>query len=129
MIQKREEVGQMEKFPSSLRKEIVHRLVAEFEPEEIYLFGSHAWGVPNLDSDLDFMVIVSESQQPALERARRVQRCLRGVLAPVDVLVKTRAEFERYRPVRASLEAKVYEKGKLVYGRETPSGENLAHQS
>ena len=34
------------------------RLVAEFQPEEIYLFGSHAWGTPGQDSDIDLMVIV-----------------------------------------------------------------------
>jgi len=39
------------------------RLVAEFQPEEIYLFGSRAWGVPRSDSDVDLMVIVPHSDE------------------------------------------------------------------
>ena len=106
----------MESLSHSLKDEIIQRLVAEFEPEAIYLFGSQAWGVvPGPDSDLDLYVIVSESNQKPVERARRALRSLRGLMAPIDVLVKTRAEFERYRPVYASLEAQVYEKGKLWY--------------
>ena len=34
----------MQEISPALIKEITHRLVDEFEPEEIVLFGSHAWG-------------------------------------------------------------------------------------
>ncbi len=105
---------------ASTQKEIVRRLVGEFAPEAIYLFGSYAWGKPAPESDLDLLVIVSESNQRPIERSQRAQHSLRGVLAAVDVLVKTRAEFEHFRPVKASLEAQIYEKGKLLYGRKTP---------
>jgi hypothetical protein len=30
-----------------LLENVVERLKTEFEPEEIWLFGSHAWGTPN----------------------------------------------------------------------------------
>jgi hypothetical protein len=29
------------------------RLAGEFQPEEVWLFGSHAWGQPDEASDLD----------------------------------------------------------------------------
>lgn len=119
----------MKSLDVALRKEIVHRLVKEFQPEAIYLFGSYAWGQPEAESDLDFMVIISESRERPIERAVRAQRSLRGLPAAVDVLVKTHAEFERYRPVKASLEAQVYAKGKLLYERKAPIGEKLAQQS
>jgi predicted nucleotidyltransferase len=38
---------------ASTRKEIVRRLVNEFQPEAVYLFGSYAWGKPDKESDLD----------------------------------------------------------------------------
>ena len=107
---------------ASTRKEIIRRLVGEFQPEAIYLFGSYAWGTPAPESDLDLLVIVSESDQRPVERSQRAQRSLRGVRVAVDVLVKTRAEFERFRPVKASLEAQMSEKGKLLYGRERAVG-------
>jgi predicted nucleotidyltransferase len=30
-----------------LLDEVKDRLVAEFQPEQVWLFGSHAWGEPN----------------------------------------------------------------------------------
>lgn len=106
----------MKKIPASLRKEVVKRLVNEFQPETIYLFGSHAWGKPEAGSDMDLLVIVKTSRQKPIQRAIRAQRSLRGVKAPIDVLVKTRREFERYISVKASLEAQIIREGKLLYG-------------
>ena len=112
----------MKKIPPSLREEVVRRLVDEFHPEAIYLFGSYAWGNPTTDSDLDLLVIVSQSRQKPIQRAVRAQRSLRGVRAPVDVLVKTRREFENYSSVKASLEAQISREGKLLYGRKAFPG-------
>lgn len=109
-------------IPSTLRKEVVGRLVAEFNPEMIYLFGSHAWGKPDAESDMDLLVIISKSRQKPIRRAARAQRSLRGIKAAVDVLVKTRKEFERYTSVTASLEAQITREGKLLYGRKAHAG-------
>ena len=46
----------MKIIPQGLLETAVERLKAEFQPEEIYLFGSHAWGTPTEDSDVDLMV-------------------------------------------------------------------------
>lgn len=107
---------------SSLRKEIVRRLVNEFQPEAVYLFGSYAWGKPDEESDLDILVILPESAESPIQLATRAQRSLRGVRAGVDVLVKTRNEFEQFRPVKASLEAKIASQGKLLYGSKAFAG-------
>lgn len=97
-------------------QEITRRLVAEFAPEQIILFGSHAWGHPDQNSDLDLLVVVSESDQPAPRRAARAYRCLREVPVPLDILVKTRQEVERTRHVPASLIHNVLEGGQVLYG-------------
>ena len=120
----------MKRISPAMRKEITRRLVEEFDPEAIYLFGSYAWGQPEPGSDLDLLVIVQDSQQKPVQRAVRAQHSLRGLPAAVDVLVKTSAEIERYRHVFASLEAQILEKGKLLYGRrQTRVGSKLAIQS
>ena len=96
--------------------EATQRLVTEFQPEQIWLFGSHAWGEPGQDSDLDLMVIVTESDESPVSRAQRAHRSLIGLGIPKDVLVKTRAEFDRFRNVVSSLTYKVSREGRLVYG-------------
>jgi predicted nucleotidyltransferase len=105
-----------------IRKEVIRRLVDEFQPETIYLFGSYAWGKPDEDSDVDLLVIVPKSRENPIQRAVRAQRSLRGVKAAVDVIVKTQKEFQRYTSVKASLEAQIAKDGKLLYGRKTLVG-------
>ena len=112
----------MKTIPAALRKEVVRRLVEEFHPETIYLFGSYAWGRPETGSDVDLLVIVKASRQRPIQRAVRAQRSLRGVKAPIDVLVKTRREFQRHVPVKASLEAQITREGKVLYERNTIAG-------
>src|SRR4051794_23989497 len=119
----------MQTIPESLLDETVRRLVAEFDPDRIILFGSHAWGAPDEDSDIDLLVIVPQSDARPTRRSTRAHRCLRGLLAPMDVLVRTREEMTRFGRVPASLEAEVLERGKVIYGRsEERSGPELAHQ-
>jgi len=106
----------MKTIAPGLLDEIVRRLVAEFQPEQIILFGSHAWGTPTKDSDLDLWVIVSASNESPHDRAVRAYGCLQDMTVPKDLFVKTRAEAERYRHVKASLAHKVFERGRVLYG-------------
>jgi autotransporter-associated beta strand protein len=99
-----------------LLDEVTGRLAAEFQPEQVWLFGSHAWGQPDEGSDIDLLVVVPKSDEPPVRRAQRAHRCLRGVGASMDILVKTRAELERFRHVRSSLESLVLRNGRLIYG-------------
>lgn len=93
------------------------RLVAEFDPDKVILFGSHAWGAPGEDSDVDLYVIVPTSNERPLRRARRALACLGGMRIPKDILVRTQLEAEKYRFVHASLESQIFEKGRVLYER------------
>jgi len=101
--------------PGSLN-EVTRRLAAEFQPEQVWVFGSYAWGQPDEGSDLDLLVVVPHSDELPARRAQRAHRCLHGLGVAKDVLVKTRAELERFRHVRSSLEAEILEHGRLIYG-------------
>ena len=106
----------MQALEPKILDEMVRRLVAEFQPEKIILFGSRAWGEPNEDSDIDLFVIVPESNERPINQMHRAYRCVSGLGMPVDVLVRTHAEVERYRNVYASVECEVLERGKVLYG-------------
>jgi predicted nucleotidyltransferase len=96
--------------------ELTRRLVEELQPERVILFGSHAWGAPNEHSDVDFLVIVSQSDESSTQRAMRAHRCLRHAPVPVDVMVKTSAEVERASRVHSSLISEILEQGRSLYG-------------
>jgi len=49
----------MQSISPTLQNEIISRLVDEFHPDMIYLFGPHARGKPEEGSDLDLILIVS----------------------------------------------------------------------
>ena len=108
-------------------EQIVRRLVERLQPEQIILFGSYAYGEPTAGSDLDLMIIVSESNEPPHRRDQRAYRSLRGIKAPKDLIVLTRDEFERQARVVTSLARRVKENGKVLYDRrETQRGSELA---
>ena len=96
--------------------EVVERLVKEFKPEKIILFGSHAWGTPTPDSDWDLMIVVNSSDAAPTRRAARAYRCLNGLRIPVEIIVSTRAEIEQYRTVRSSLANRILADGQVLYG-------------
>lgn len=107
----------MKTLDTDLLAEMTSRLVDEFHPEQVILFGSHAWGTPNEDSDIDLFVIVSESDETPHQRVVRAYRALRDVRTePTDILVRTRAEADKYRHVYASLACQIFERGKILYG-------------
>lgn len=118
----------MKSVTDDLLQEMTRRLVEQFQPEQVILFGSYAWGAPDRDSDVDVMVIVTDSDLSDYERAVLGHRCLSGLSVPKDVVVRTRAEFDFFRDVRASLEHKIAERGKVLYDRsQAPTRAELAH--
>jgi predicted nucleotidyltransferase len=101
---------------ANLLTQIVQRLVESLHPEQIILFGSHAYGEPNEDSDVDLFVIVSESDQPRYRRSRLAYRALRGVTVPTDVIIMTQEEVKKKVNVRSSLISRVIHDGRVLYG-------------
>ena len=56
----------------------VDKLVKEYAPRQAILFGSHACGTPNRDSDID-LLIVKETEEPFTERVVPVRMTTRGM--------------------------------------------------
>lgn len=106
----------MKAISQDLLDKVTERLAAEFEPEQVWLFGSHVWGEPDEGSDLDLLVVVRQSNETPVRRAQRAHRSVQGIPIAMDILVKTRAEVERFRNVKASLESLILQRGRLIYG-------------
>ena len=63
------------------------RQVAErFEPDQIILFGSHAYGTLNADSDVDLLVVMP-TRNP-LDQALKIRLAISAPF-PLDLLVRT----------------------------------------
>ena len=95
--------------------EIVRRLIAAYQPERIYLFGSKARGDSGANSDYDLMVVVPDSAPPERMRSRLAYQVLRGTGTAADVLVWSREAFECRLHLRASLPYAGVSEGTLLY--------------
>jgi predicted nucleotidyltransferase len=107
----------MSNVPPELLKRVVDRLVQGLHPDRIYLFGSHARGQAREDSDIDLLVVVSDSDLPRHRREALSYDLLWGLKTPVDVIVLTQAEFQRASRVKTSLASTVRAEGEMLYGR------------
>lgn len=105
-----------EAINTTILDEVTRRIIDEVHPEKIILFGSHAWGQPNEESDIDLFVILGSSDQPGYRRASRLYRSLRGLKVPVEIVVRTRDEVERNMAVKSSLDHKVLHEGRVLHG-------------
>jgi predicted nucleotidyltransferase len=105
----------MQVLDAKLLDEIVQRVVAALQPETIYLYGSHAYGQPHEESDVDLLIVVREAAHSPHESAVEVYRALQGLCVPVEVKVVTQMGFARRAQWLSSIERIAREKGKVLY--------------
>ena len=96
--------------------QMVRRIVEKFHPDRVILFGSHARGSADSDSDVDLLVVMPVSDSKRSSQLD-IRRALREIRAPVDVIVTTPEEFEWRREVVGTIEYPAVKEGKLVYAR------------
>jgi predicted nucleotidyltransferase len=109
-------------LPAPVLADIVQRVVQVAKPQQIVLFGSAARGTMTPDSDVDLLVV----KRGRYNRGRLVEtiyRNLRGAPAPVDVVVVTPEELQRYRDEPCLIVAPALKEGRLVYGSQTPASQ------
>jgi predicted nucleotidyltransferase len=64
--------------------EIKNRIVEAFNPYLIILFGSHIYGRPDPDSDVDLLIVMESDERPA-QRATRMSKLLQPRPFPLDI--------------------------------------------
>ena len=103
---------------TALMAEMVRRIVTNWNPDQIILFGSHARGEAGTDSDVDLLVVVP------LNRDRRtirlgIRRALSGIGLPKDVVVVSPQEMDRYRECPGTIIRVALGEGKILYERKS----------
>ena len=95
--------------------QIARRLVATLAPREVYAFGSHVYGIPTADSDIDVLVAVDDAELAREDQDERGYRALRGLFLPIELHIVGLQQFKQRAVVPASLEHEVSTKGRLLY--------------
>jgi predicted nucleotidyltransferase len=106
----------MKELSAELLDEIARRLAASIHPERIYLFGSHAAGDADQDSNIDLLAVVPDTDRSTREIAIEGKPSLNHFLASFDLIVCTKSQFDRYAGVKNTIMNEVLCDGRLVYG-------------
>ena len=94
--------------------ELVRRILRAASPLRIVLFGSAARGDWASNSDLDLLVIVSDGT-PRRKTAQKIYREMIGMGRPVDIVVATEEDVQRFGRSPATVIAPALQEGKLIY--------------
>ena len=97
-------------------KEVMERIVQEFQPEKIILFGSYAWGAPTKDSDVD-LFIVKKGDKSSLEMMQEVNRIVFKRDFAMDFLVYTTQQLEKRKEMGDPFIKLIMESGKILYAK------------
>ena len=109
--------------PDMHRRDAIQQYAAEiareFQPEKIILFGSHAYGKPTEDSDVDLMVVMP-FRGSALDQAFRIRNRLEHPGFPMDLLVRSPREIGKRQAMGDFFIREIMDRGTLLYAGSHP---------
>jgi predicted nucleotidyltransferase len=104
------------KITQKMISEIVSKIVDNFNPEKIILFGSFVWGKPKEWSDIDILVIMKYSgSSPKV--AAKISNLAKPKLVPMDILVRTPKEIEKRVKLGDYFIKRILNGGKVLYDK------------
>ncbi len=109
-------------------KQVAERIGIEANAERVILFGSHARGEANENSDVDFMII-AESNLPRFKRSRKLYKLFQPYPFSMDLLVYTPQEVKKGKKSHISFVSTVLREGKTLYDRRFRNSKTMVVQS
>ena len=97
-------------------KEAAEKMADAVRPEKIILFGSYAYGQPNANSDVDYLLVVKDrSRKQRHNASMKASSALVPRPFPVDIVVRSANDISwRIREGDFFLE-EIMEKGRVLY--------------
>jgi predicted nucleotidyltransferase len=96
----------------SVIKQFARELAKRFQPDKIILFGSHAYGTPHADSDVDILVVMPARNE--LDQGFKIHWAILPPF-PLDIIVRTPKNMKWRLEEGDSFLREVVSKGKLLY--------------
>lgn len=94
-------------------RKLCKRIAEAYHPEKIILFGSHAYGKPTPESDVDLLIVMDYEGYP-IEQTLKIDTEL-DIVTPVDLLVYTPQEVKERLKDRDMFMVQIFERGKVMY--------------
>jgi predicted nucleotidyltransferase len=110
-------IDKRKRIPMRTIRALANHIAEKFDPEEIILFGSHAYGEPEPWSDVDLLVVM-ETPKGEAETSLEIYRSLPRITFSLDIVVRSRGDIERRKKLGDWFLIDVTEKGKILYERD-----------
>ena len=104
------------RIPMTTIRAIANHIAKKFDPEQIILFGSHAYGKPTAWSDVDLLVVM-DTPKGEMETILEIVDSLPEVLISVDVLAHSRKVIEKRQSLGDQFMVDIMKKGRVLYAR------------
>jgi predicted nucleotidyltransferase len=98
--------------PLSVIRRFARQVAERFAPEKIILFGSHAYGTPHADSDVDILVVMPARNQ--IDQAVRIDSAIDPPF-PLDLIVRTPKNLSWRLKEGDSFLREILTRGKVLY--------------
>jgi len=97
--------------------ELKELIINAIPVEQIYLFGSYAYGTPHKDSDLDlYVVLKDDAETRELDAVIKIQSVIREVRTkPVDIIANKKSKY-LWLTTGPTMERKIAREGIKIYG-------------
>ena len=98
--------------------EVIKTLIVDTVPvEEIYLFGSYAYGEPNKDSDIDLYVVLKDDiTMREFDASIEISKAIRPVRTkPIDIIATKKSKYQ-WLITGPTMERKIAREGIKIYG-------------
>ena len=94
---------------------LIEEIVAGYQPEKIYLFGSYSTGKQHDNSDID-LLIIKDTLKRKIERNREVRQCIKTYPKNgLDIFVFTPLELKEGLQQTMNIGKEAVTTGKLIY--------------
>jgi len=96
--------------------EMADRIIRNFHPVRIILFGSHARGTASKQSDVDILVVLQEATDKR-KAAIQIRRAVADLPVSKDIIVTTPDEIARRGNIVGTVLRSALREGKVIYER------------
>lgn len=103
-------------FSEDKLSEVTAKIVEEFQPEKVILFGSRATNEAQEESDVDLLVI-KDTDQSTREMAKKIDGAIFPRPFPIDLIVYTPLQFKQAQEEGNFFILEVLNKGRVLYAR------------
>jgi len=104
------------RIPMRTIRALAKHITEKFNPEQIVLFGSHAYGKPTAWSDVDLLVVMN-TPKGEMEAILEIANSLPDLAFRVDIIVRSREILEKRKKLGDWFLREITTNGKVLYER------------